>query len=230
MNYVWEGVLEAEKEGKDREELRFVEAVNPSPYMELSMTDINLKAPEQKTIEVNPLYRLKPVFGQLFDRNITGMRKLRDIFFDVCVHYVVQLDLREGLSREDYFNEMIRGDILNGSYGRKAREGFLLFGKEGQKTVSRFYLQLLTTGNYKETFKRAVVKLYPRAIVYEENERDKELLVYLGVKETEEERGRAGFLQEMFLPMQETVYFFYENHFGIIGVDETMELDEMVLF
>lgn len=230
MNYVWEGVLEAEKEGKDREGLRFVEAVNPSPYMELSMTDINLKAPEQKTIEVNPLYRLKPVFGQLFDRNIIGMRKLRDIFFDVCVHYIVQLDLREGLSREDYYYEMIRGDILNGSYGRKAREGFLLFGKEGQKTVSRFYLQLLTTGNYKEIFKRAVVKLYPVAIVYEENERAGELLVYLGVKETEEERGRAVFLQEMFLPMQETVYFFYEHHFGIIGVDETMELDEMVLF
>ncbi len=230
MNYVWEGVLEAEKEGIDRGELRFVEAVNPSPYMELSMTDINLKAPEQKTIEVNPLYRLKPVFGQLFDRNITGMRKLRDIFFDVCVHYVVQLDLREGLSREDYYYEIIRGDILNGCYGRRAGEGFLLFGKEGQKTVSRFYLQLLKTGNYKETFKRAVVKLYPGAIVYEENERDKELLVYLGVKETEEERGRAGFLQEMFLPMQEKVYFFYENHFGIIGVDETMELDEMVLF
>lgn len=230
MNYVWEGVLEAEKEGKDREELRFVEAVNPSPYMELSMTDINLKAPEQKTIEINPLYRLKPVFGQLFDRNITGMRRLRDIFFDVCVHYIVQLDLREGLSREDYYYEMIRGDILNRSYGRKAREGFLLFEKEGQKTVSRFYLQLLTTGSYKEIFKRAVVKLYPGAIVYEENERDKELLVYLGVKETEEERGRASFLQEMFLPMQETVHFFYENHFGIIGVDETMELDEMVLF
>ena len=34
----------------------------------------------------------------------------------------------------------------------------------------------------------------------------------------------------MFLPVQETVHFFYENHFGIIGVDETMVVDEMVIF
>ena len=41
---------------------------------------------------------------------------------------------------------------------------------------------------------------------------------------------RAAFLRELFLPVQETVHFFYENHFGIIDVDETMLVDEMVIF
>lgn len=57
-----------------------------------------------------------------------------------------------------------------------------------------------------------------------------ELLVYLGVKETKEEQEKAAFLRELFLPMQEKVYYFYEHHFGIIGVEETMVMDEMVIF
>ena len=54
-----------------------------------------------------------------------------------------------------------------------------------------------------------------------------------GVKrtaDTDAQRERAAFLRDMFLPVQATVHFFYENHFGIIGVDETMGVDEMVIF
>jgi len=75
-----------------------------------------------------------------------------------------------------------------------------------------------------------MVRLYPRVFIYENNEKQYELLVYLGKEETEKERERAEFLKEMFLPVQEKVYFFYENHFGIIGVDETMVIGEMVVF
>ena len=56
------------------------------------------------------------------------------------------------------------------------------------------------------------------------------MLVYIGQKETEKERERVEFLRDMFLPVHYQVYLFWEHHFGIIGVEETMELDEMVLF
>lgn len=75
-----------------------------------------------------------------------------------------------------------------------------------------------------------MTKLYPEVFIYENNETTYELLIYLGVKETEQERERVAFLVELFLPMQETVHLFYEHHFGIIGVDETMVVDEMVVF
>ena len=57
-----------------------------------------------------------------------------------------------------------------------------------------------------------------------------QVLVYIGQKETEKERERVEFLRDMFLPVHYQVYLFWEHHFGIIGVEETMELDEMVLF
>ena len=34
----------------------------------------------------------------------------------------------------------------------------------------------------------------------------------------------------MFLPVSFKVHLFWENHFGIIDVDETMEIDEIALF
>ena len=93
MNYAWEVVLQAEKNNIDRDTLYFVEADNASPYMEVSVIDLNQESPEDERIEINPIYRLQDVFGTLFDKNILGMEQTRKLFFDVCMHYVVQLDL-----------------------------------------------------------------------------------------------------------------------------------------
>lgn len=47
MNYAWEAVLLAEEYHRERDSLRFVEAVTPSPYIEVSVTDLNSKEPEE---------------------------------------------------------------------------------------------------------------------------------------------------------------------------------------
>ncbi|MDE5696406.1 MAG: hypothetical protein K2I96_03175 [Lachnospiraceae bacterium] len=230
MNYAWEAVLMAEQNNRERDSLRFVEAVTPSPYIEVSVTDLNIGEPEGDRVEINPHYRLGDVFGRLFDRNTDQMAQTRALFFDVCMHYIIQLDLREGLSREDYYCSLAADDIRAGRYGREAAGRFALFGRQEQKRIVREYLHLLKTGNCQDAFRKAVTGLYAGALVYENNETAHELLVYLGTADTDTQRERAAFLRDMFLPLQETVHFFYENHFGIIGVDETMGVDEMVIF
>ncbi len=230
MNYAWEVVLQAEKDNRDRDELCFVEAKDPSPYIEVSLTDLNMEVLEENKIEINPLYRFQDLFGTLFNRNVEGMDKSREIFFDVCMHYITQLDLREGISKEDYYCSLFTEELRKGSYGKKAERRFALFKKLEQKGIMRALLQLFRTGNYLEEFRKVVMRIYPYAILYENNEGAQELLVYLGVKETYEEREKAAFLIDMFLPLQETVHIFYEHHFGIIDVDETMIMDEMIIF
>ncbi len=230
MNYAWEAVLQAEKNGRRRDSLRFTEASVPSPYIEVSVMDLNQEGPEEDSVEINPLYRLGEVLGQIFDRNIEGYTQLREVFFDICMHWIVQMDLREGLSREDFYYSLIIHDIREGRYGQTAGYRFSLFSKEEQKHIARSYLHLLKTGNYLEEFRGVMLRLYPQVFIYENNETAYELLVYLGVEESERERERTAFLREMFLPMQETVHWFYGHHFGIIGVDETMMVDEMVIF
>lgn len=118
MNYAWEAVLLAEKNKKERDNLRFVEAVCPSPYIEVSVTDLNTQTIEEDRIEINPLYRFEKVFGRLFDKNITDMQDTRALLFDICMHYIVQLDLREGLTKEDFYESRIAADI-QGEYMAK---------------------------------------------------------------------------------------------------------------
>lgn len=230
MNYAWEVVLQAEKNGRDRTELRFVEAVNPSPYIEVSVIDLNLEAPEENLVELNPLYRFEDIFGKIFDRNVEKMRKTREVFFDACMHYITQLDLREGLTKEDYYCRMIADDMKKGRYGDTAKKSFEIFDVREQRILLRSYLHLLKTGNYLEEFRNVMTGIYSDTFIYENNETEHELLVYLGVEETAAERQKAAFLVELFLPIQETVHLFYEHHFGIIGVNQTMLLDDMVIF
>ena len=42
------------KNGRERDRLRFVEASVPSPYIEVSMTDLNIREPEGTRWEINP--------------------------------------------------------------------------------------------------------------------------------------------------------------------------------
>ena len=44
------------------------------------------------------------------------------------------------------------------------------------------------------------------------------------------EQQKVDFLINVFLPLNFTTHLFWERHFGIVDVDVTMELDEMVLF
>ena len=61
MNYAWEAVLQAERNGRRRDSLRFTEASVPSPYIEVSVMDLNQEGPEEDSVEINPLYRLGEV-------------------------------------------------------------------------------------------------------------------------------------------------------------------------
>ena len=50
------------------------------------------------------------------------------------------------------------------------------------------------------------------------------------MKKTEEEQKRLEFLQGLFLSVDISMCLFWEHHFGIIGIDETMVMGDMVVF
>lgn len=230
MNYLWEAVLLAEENEGDRDRLTFIPASNPSPYIEVSMIDLNKRYPEEDRLEINLLYRFSDIFENIFTEHTDNMAQIREIFFDICMHYIVQLDLREGLSCEDYYCRTIASDFVTKKYGKKCGERFQLFRNAEKKIIVRSCLHLLRSRNYVEEFRGVITKLYPQLIMYENDETACEFLVYLGTAETEAERERVQFLRDLFLPIQGKVHCFYEHHFGIIDVEATMLLDEMVLF
>lgn len=230
MNYAWEAALAADEAGVRREDIRYVPVRNGSPYTEITMETINSKGLENKRVEVNPLYRFSGEFSSLFDINLEGYETTRQLFFEVTIQYLIQLDLRQGLSKQEYALRFLLHDLLEGVCGSQAAQVLKQFEKAKTRRLLRLILKLYQCGSSIYLFREVMRCMYPESLVYASNEAVRQVLVYIGVKETERERERLEFLQDMFLPINYQVFLFWEHHFGIIDVDETMWMDEMVVF
>ena len=230
MNYIWEAVLHADEERIPREKLRFKPTDNGSPYMEIVRENINQKKLEEPLVEVNPLYRFAYIFSEMFSKNLEGYEQTREKFFEIAMQYMVQLDLRQGMDKQEYRLCFLLEDILNGVYGVEAAQAIRWFEKEKLRQLLRLVLDLYECGSSIYLFRKVMRYLYPDSLVYANNEDARQLLIYVGKKETEAEQKKLAFLQGTFLPINYEVFLFWEHHFGIIDVEETMELDNMVLF
>ena len=103
MNYIWEALLKADKENLDRRNIKFKKAEVCSPYMEMSLEDINLNLlPEGHSIEVNVYYRFYEIFKNLCDINFKENTELRETILDIILHYLGELDLKEGICKEEF--------------------------------------------------------------------------------------------------------------------------------
>ena len=74
-----------------------------------------------------------------------------------------------------------------------------------------------------------VHQLITDSIVYHSNEAPDEILIYTSMRKTREAESRIFLLTEIFLDIHYQVEVFYEYHFGIIGVAETMMIGEIAL-
>lgn len=230
MNYAWEAALAADETGVKREDVRYVPVRNGSPYTEITLETINSRKLEDKRVEMNPLYRFSGEFSSLFDINLGGYETTRQLFFEITMQYMIQLDLRQGLSKQEYALRFLLQDMLEGVCGNQAAQVLKQFEKVKIRRLLRLIIKLYQCGSSIYLFREVMRCMYPESLVYASNEAVRQVLVYIGVKETEQERKRLEFLQDMFLPINYQVFLFWEHHFGIIDVSETMELDEMVLF
>ena len=215
MNYVWEAALAADKSGIPREALRFRPVRNGSPYAEVVFENLNTGELQETWVEVNPLYRFAKEFSALFDINLQDYEQTRLLYFDVVMHALIQMDLRQGF--------LLR-DLMEGVCGSQAARVLERFEKTQLRRLLRLVLKLYECGSSIYLFKEVMRCLYPDSLVYASNEAVRQVLIYVGVKETKEEREKLEFLQDMFLPINYQVFLFWEHHFGIIDVEE------MVLF
>lgn len=230
MNYIWEAALAADRAKTAREKITYKPVQNGSPYAEVVLENLNSRELENAEVEVNPLYRFAGEFSALLDVNIKEYEQTRNLLFDIVMHYMVQADLRQGLSRQEYALRFLLKDILGGVCGAQASTVVKSFPMEKLRILLLLILKLYQCGSSVYLFREIMRHIYPDSMIYASNETDRQVLAYIGTKETDEERARLEFLRDMFLPVDFHVFLFWEHHFGIIDVDETMRLDEVVLF
>lgn len=229
MNYVWEVLLAASSNNIEERELRFCPAIYASPYVEVSFTDLNATSVEETKTEINPLYRFTNIFSDLLNPDIQAYKQTRYIFFDIVMHYMAETDLLSGMHRQEFYFLFLVEEMQKGLFGEKTKEAFSLFDAREQRLIVTSLLGLYRSAHYKALFIGLIRELYENAIVYEGRDRAETIFLYVGRKETNEERKRVCFLVDTFLPLNENVAIFYDEHFGIMDVEEIMGIDRILL-
>jgi len=222
-------LLKADEQNFPREKIRFKQTTTVSPYMEVAYEELNREHLDEAPVEVNAYYR----FGSIFDHLLLGLEgypELRETLYDILMHYLAEINLREGLCKNEYHGLFLRDDVKNGKFGRQFREVFSTFERRHIRFVVESMVRLYKLGPSVELFKSVIRQVYPRSITYLDAVERRELLVYIGRKETPELRKQVNFLLSLFVPFDYVTHLFWDMHFGIIGVNETLELDEFVIY
>lgn len=231
MRYLWEVVLEAIREQIPPCALRYVHAAEGSAYLELALPCLNQTEIGGGTeIEVNAYYRFYGIFKDLFGPEEQEFPYLRDGLANVILHLLAGNDVRRGMTKEEYYKKLLATDIREGAYGEDAGRVFALLSKEGQEILLSGWLRSYQVGSSLAVFTDMVHGLIDDSIVYHNQDCPDEILIYTRLKQTQELERRIQFLIELFLDIRYRTEIFFEYHFGIIGMDAAMQIDEIAIY
>lgn len=228
--YVWEVAIKADKSAIKREEITYEPEFYGSPYIEVAFENINSPDISAKVVQVNYIYRFQDEFLNIIDVNDDYYKDTRNYLFNIFMHYISMVDLRQGLTKREYYLRFLAIDFLTELFGNDTITLLQNFTPDELHNLFVFILKLYKCGTSINMFQDVMKKFYPRSIVYSSNDYINEFLVYIGHPNTERELSRISFIKKMFLPIDFQIHLFWENHFGIIDYSKTMIIDKIMLF
>ena len=191
---------------------------------------LNEREVPESEIELNLLFRFPHIFQELLSEDGADYPELGRYLVDAALHMLLYTDLRRGLTKRDIYVRRVMEELEDGSFWREAAEDFKLIPSEKRNRLATLVLGQMETGSSLMSFRRGVLVLFPDAILYQVRADRKKLLLYLKENETEKNGRMLRFVQDMFLPVSYSLRVFWKYHFGIIGVDGAMKIDEIAIY
>lgn len=228
MIHLWEALLCARMTQIPEQTIRFVHARYGSAYMELALPCLNQTWLEN-VVEVNTYYRFYSIFKDMFPPEQAEFPALRDSLTSLALHMIAQNDVMKGMTREDYYKKLLTAEVMDGGFGDMAREVFCDMDRKEQEKLLSGWLNCFRVGSTLQIFLDMVHGLVDENIVYLSNEHPDEILLYTGLKKVPRLQRRIRFLIDTFLDIRYHVEVFYEHHFGIMEIEETMQIEEISL-
>jgi hypothetical protein len=231
MNYIWEAVTKERLAGAALSDVSFVPAQNFSPYMEVNAAYLNeARIAADLRVEVNPFVRFHEIFASYMEPAFTAFPAYRRALFDMLTHMLLYTDKKSGYDRLAVERLFVTADIRSGVYGKEVQEDFSRVGEAGWDAIADGLSILYKTGTPTlHLYIYVTRRLFPHMIPYLKVRGDRFLLVYLGRAKDAESEAASRLCETFFLPADLKVRYYFDKHFGIFGVDETMRLGETVL-
>lgn len=229
VNYIWDLLIKAESNGLRKQDVQFIPAASYSPYMELSHEMINEQTVDE-VVEVNPYYRYYEIFKDLFPPESDGEEELKNPLFDVVLHFLADIDLRQGMNKQEFYVQFFLKDIEAGSFGKDVKDKMTWFTKVEKEQIATNMLKLYQTGDEIYLLKDTMRKLFKGCVIYLKPDVKDELLIYVGQEKCEMIQSKVELIQEIFLPLRFQTEIYWKQHFGIMDAEETMRMDQIALY
>ena len=212
MSYIWQNY------GTDKD---FYIEENPlSPYLEVG------NATENK-IGVNPVPRFYKIFAPFFKTNLS--EKNFDAVKNILFHYLAQLDLKSGKHLTSFLESELDKEIRENIFGAWAKEIYLSLAENERRIFLIYFQRHESAQGLKNFFFQAVEQFFPKSKFYF-HKPEKKFLICLPYSETEHRKNLLDLLIFFLFDIGVEYEFFWNCHFGIIGENETMHLDEVVIY
>ncbi|MFI3212254.1 MAG: hypothetical protein R3Y24_02835 [Eubacteriales bacterium] len=228
MNYIWDIAIQAKEDGYKKSDLFWEQGKVVSPYYEQSFFALNQTNITESRVEINALCRFEKLFGHFLHEGFLDHPEFKNYFYDLVIHFLCEIDLGKGISKESIYLKELERDILMGVYGIEVQENYKAIPKTCN--VLPLLMKQLRVGASLSGFREALMRIYPDSLVYQMEDELERILIYLGMKKTEHELQKYNFIETMFLPIEYRTKVFWEHHFGVMGVDATLTLGEIQLF
>ena len=207
----------------------FKQGKDVSPWYEQSFSSLNQKEIENPNIEINSLYRFNDLFNKFLHEGFLENIEFKEKFFDLVVHFLSEIDLSKGLSKESIYLLQLEEEIDVGVFGKEIEKNFKAFNKNEKDKILPILLTQLKLGSSMYNFRGALKSIYPDVLLYQMKEEPNKILIYLGIKKDEKQIKKINFIIDMFLEVGYKTRIFWENHFGVGAVEQTLHLDEIEL-
>lgn len=222
MNYIWEVALK-------KKDIFLKQAKIFSPYYEVSPEYLYMETLKEQAVEFNSLYRFEKIFSPLFMEGITE-DEWQTYFFDVCMHLLIEEDLKSGYTTKEYQVRKIMEDIKKGEYGAKNRELYAKLSLVNKHTLATYLDNQMRTGASQTLFAKVLIELLQTGIIYKNRINTKELMLYIGEKKKDETLDIITLTENFFLPLDVTVRIFWDTHFAIMDEEQTMIYERLEIY
>ena len=222
MQYIWE-LFYREK----YPQVRLVQAECYSPYYELNplVNPDNLR----DKVEYNAFYRFDKIFRNMY-LEMQDDKELFDILFDVFSRFLIECDLKKGITITDIKRKKIMYGILRGDYGETVSKVYGTLDEDKQYLLAHYvYLAQEAGGTTVYLFAKAIIALLGRGDIYFDKEDLQGIISYIGSKKNMNDEKIIRLVEALLLPMNMKNTVLWEEHFGIIGEDLTMNMDEVLI-
>lgn len=214
--------------------IKYTNSGNISPYMELNFENlnyINFKDNELNIIEVNPYFRYFEIFFRMINVNENHYKETKEILFNCICHLLAEIEIKKGLTMEDYYLSFIKKDIDHGKFGKTLGIDFnKTFNERERNKLYQVILNLYRDGNMIEHFCESISKIFKNSMIYNCKNQNENLLIYLTNKETNINKEKVRILEQLFLPLGIKTKVFWEYPFLIIGNDDASIIEECQIF